>query len=113
MFMRTIPASPPLEIKLDKPYVTYGDFSEIEQKVAQSLLENSRLIIDFTDVSEGVQGDFYGALLGKVQQFYESEIDALDYLRNNLVLRFESKSAKAYEKLTQGYDLFFKADFLK
>ena len=111
--MKTIPVSSPSEIKLDKPYITYCDFSGIEQKVAQSLLEDSRLIIDFTGVSEGVQGDFYGALLGKVQQFYESEIGALDYLKNNLLLRFKSRQSKAYEKLTQGYDLFFNASFLK
>ncbi|MBW2973865.1 hypothetical protein KY346_05755 [Candidatus Woesearchaeota archaeon] len=110
--MRTKPASPPVEIKLDKPYITCGDFSEIEQKIAQSLLESSRLIIDFTGVSDGVQGEFYGALLGKVQQFYELETDALGYLRDNLLLRFKSRSSKAYEKLTQGYDLFFKTAFL-
>lgn len=111
--MRALHANSPLEIKLDKPYLRYCDFSKIEKKVEQSLSENSPLIIDFTDVSDGVQGDFYGALLGKIQNFYESEIDALDFLRNNLVLRFESRSSKPYVKLTQGYDLFFKTDFLK
>jgi hypothetical protein len=102
----------PLEIKLKKSYVTFRDFSKIERDIKDALINRNAVVIDLTQATDGAQGDFYGGLLAKVQNFYATEREALDCLRNNLLLRFESRSSKAYEKLMQGYDFFFKVDFL-
>jgi len=112
MIMRTVNKNIPLEIQLDKPYLTFEDFTNIEKEIEGALVEDSQLILNFTQVKEGLQGDFYSRIVAKVQNFYSTEAKALDFLRNNLLLRYESKSSKAYEKLMQGYDLFFKVDFI-
>ena len=111
--MRTAYQSAPLEIKLGKHYLNFKDFADIEASIEDALSNNKQVILDFAQVREGVRSDFYGRLLAKIQNFYATEAEAFDFLRHNLLLRFESKSSKAYEKLTQGFDMFFNVDFHK